>query len=71
MKTTNTMDSPQCVTLTVEDTAKILGISLSSAYTMTEKAFKTGEPFRVIRIGKSYRIMKKSFFDYIGCGESA
>ena len=59
------METPECITLRVEDTAKILGISLSAAYTMTEKAFKNGEPFKVLRIGKSYRILKASFLEYL------
>ena len=69
--TTAITESPECITLRVEDTAKILGISLSAAYTMTEKAYKSGDPFKVLRIGRSYRILKQSFYNYINSGEGA
>ncbi|MCR4647203.1 MAG: helix-turn-helix domain-containing protein [Oscillospiraceae bacterium] len=65
------MESPECITLRVEDTAKILGISLSAAYTMTEKAYQSGQPFKVLKIGRSYRILKQSFFNFVNCGEGA
>ena len=65
MKKTTTVETPECVTLRVEDTATILGISLSAAYNMIEKAYKEGAPFKVLRIGKSYRILKESFYDYV------
>jgi hypothetical protein len=49
----------------------MLGISMSAAYSMIEDAFKNGSPFKVLRIGKCYRILKDSFLNYIYGNESA
>ncbi len=57
----------ECLTLRVEDCANILGISLSSAYSLVEQAYINHAPFKVLRIGKSYRILKASFFDFVEC----
>ncbi|MCQ2434867.1 MAG: helix-turn-helix domain-containing protein [Oscillospiraceae bacterium] len=70
---TNQMDQPnktfssqpECLTITVDDAATILGISRSSAYTLAEQAFKEHKWFKVLRIGKSYRILRESFYSYI------
>ena len=61
----------ECLTLRVEDCANILGISMSSAYALVEQAFTNHAPFKVLRIGKSYRILEDSFFEYVhGTAES-
>lgn len=73
MNKTNQMDQPnksfssppECLTITVDDAATILGISRSSAYALAEQAFKEHKWFKVLRIGKSYRILRESFFSYI------
>ena len=73
MDKTNQMDQPnktfssqpECLTITVDDAATILGISRSSAYTLAEQAFKEHKWFKVLRIGKSYRILRESFYSYI------
>ena len=56
---------PECLTITVDDAATILGISRSSAYALAEQAFKEHKWFKVLRIGKSYRILRESFYSYI------
>ncbi|MCR4643845.1 MAG: helix-turn-helix domain-containing protein [Oscillospiraceae bacterium] len=71
MKEKHTTESSECITLRVEDTAKILGISLSAAYNMVDRAYKSGGPFHVIKIGRSFRIMKESFYHFLDCGEGA
>lgn len=60
-KTTTT----PCLTITVDEAATILGVSRSLAYTYVEQAFQNHEPFKVLKIGKCYRILKDSFFDYV------
>ncbi len=73
MNKTNQMDQPnktfssqpECLTITVDDAATILGISRSSAYSLAEQAFKEHKWFKVLRIGKSYRILRESFYSYI------
>ncbi len=56
---------PECLTITVDDAAIILGISRSSAYALAEQAFKEHKWFKVLRIGKSYRILRESFYSYV------
>ena len=56
---------PECLTITVDDAATILGISRSSAYALAEQAFKEHKWFKVLRIGKSYRILRESFYSYV------
>ncbi len=64
-KTDTSTKSHECVTLRVEDCANILGVSLSTAYALVERAFTANAPFKVLRLGKSYRIIKQSFYDYV------
>ena len=45
----------------VRDIQDILGISRNGAYEFVRKAYDTGKPFRVIKIGGNYRIPKTSF----------
>lgn len=45
----------------VKDIQDILGISRNGAYEFVRKAYDTRKPFRVIKIGGSYRIPKISF----------
>ncbi|MBP0974226.1 MAG: helix-turn-helix domain-containing protein [Oscillospiraceae bacterium] len=66
MKRSTVITEPQeCVTLRVEDCAVMLGVSMSAAYALIEQAFQTGSPFKVLRIGKVYRILKASFLEYL------
>ena len=51
-------NTPQ--TYRVEDVASILGISRKSAYNLTREGY-----FRVVRIGSTIRISKKSFDDWL------
>lgn len=46
---------------TVDDIRELLGIGRSAAYDYVKKVEKEKQPFRVIRIGSSYRIPKESF----------
>ena len=64
-KTIMPAEPHECVTLRVEDCANILGISLSTAYTLVERAFNEQSMFKVLRLGKTYRIVKESFFDFV------
>lgn len=46
---------------TVNDVKDLLGIGRSAAYEYIKKVEEQKEPFRVIKIGQSYRIPKESF----------
>ena len=51
-----------------EDIQKLLGIGRTKAYELLDEVYKKQEPFRVIKIGKVYRIPCKSFEKWL-CGE--
>ncbi|WWR19293.1 hypothetical protein V1226_23010 [Lachnospiraceae bacterium JLR.KK009] len=44
-----------------EDIRKLLGIGRTKAYEFLDEVYKKQEPFRVIKIGKVYRIPCKPF----------
>ena len=53
---------------TVDDIRKLLGVSRSAAYDYVKKVEKEKQPFRVIRVGTTYRIPKESFNSWLtGC----
>lgn len=49
----------------VTDIQKILGLSRSKVYLWLEEVYKAKLPFRVIKIGKLYKIPKDSFDKWI------
>lgn len=66
METKRIKLTPECRTLRVEDCAAVLGIGRSAAYTLVRSAESNGgTPFRVMRVGTSLLISKKSFDEYL------
>lgn len=66
METTKKENKNDCLTLRVDDCAEILGIGRSAAYTLCKNAESSnGVPFKVIRLGTSILISKKSFNEYL------
>lgn len=49
----------------VEDIQKLLGIGRSKAYAYLDEVYQKQEPFRVIKIGKLFRVPKQSFDDWL------
>ena len=49
----------------VTDIMELLSISRSSAYRFIQETYKNKGPFSVLKIGKSYRIPKVSFDNWI------
>ena len=49
----------------VEDIQKLLGIGRSKAYAFLDEADQKQEPFRVIKIGKLFRVPKQSFDNWL------
>lgn len=45
----------------ISDIQKLLGLGRTKTYNFLEEVYKKQEPFRVIKIGKLYRIPKDSF----------
>ncbi|MBR5371745.1 MAG: helix-turn-helix domain-containing protein [Oscillospiraceae bacterium] len=56
---------PECLTITVDEVAAILGISRSLAYSFVEQSFIDHSPIKVLKIGKCYRVLRQSFFEYV------
>ncbi|WP_330652054.1 helix-turn-helix domain-containing protein [[Clostridium] symbiosum] len=52
----------------VKDIQNLLGIGRNTAYEFIRQAYKENGPFRVIKIGDSYRIPKESFDRWINSG---
>ena len=48
-----------------EDIQKLLGIGRSRVYIFLDEAYRRQDPFRVIKIGKLYRVPKQSFDDWL------
>ena len=59
------MNSEEKVVYDIADIQKILGISRSKAYLWLEQVYKEKIPFRVVKIGKLYKIPKDSFDKWI------
>lgn len=63
-------DMPTAKVYSAEDVQQILGIGRSKVYDYLEKVYKQKKPFRVIKIGRIYRIPKEPFDKWInGEGE--
>ena len=50
---------------TAEDIQKILGLGRSVAYRFLEKTFYEQKPFKVLKVGKMYRVPKKWFDEWL------
>lgn len=51
--------------LTPKDIQSILGVCEKTAYNMVQQALKTGKTFKVIKVGRIYKIPSKPFFDWL------
>ncbi len=49
----------------VEDIQTLLGIGRSKAYTWLDEVYKKQEPFRVIKIGRLFRVPRQSFDSWL------
>lgn len=49
----------------VKDVKEILQVSQKTDYNLVKQALTTGDMFKVIKIGNTYRIPTKSFLDWI------
>ena len=53
----------------VEDIQCMLGLGRSKAYDFLDKVYLEQQPFRVIKIGKQYRIPKEPFNQWLLKGD--
>lgn len=72
-KSKRTPEQFECAAITVQNVAEMLNISLSSAYELVVEAYDAGEKasFKVVRCGRAYRVIKQSFFDFLGMPKGA
>ena len=49
----------------VEDIQRLLGIGRSKAYTYLDEVYQVQKPFRVIKIGKLFRVPRQSFDSWL------
>lgn len=49
----------------IAEVRNILGIGRSSAYVFIKKTYEDKGPFRVIKVGENYRIIKSSFDSWL------
>lgn len=59
------MDMNNKKVYSVAEIQKILGLGRSKTYYFLEEVYKVQQPFRVIKIGKLYRIPKESFDNWL------
>lgn len=48
-----------------EDIQRMLNLGRSKTYAYLEEVYRTQQPFRVIKIGKLFRVPRKSFDDFL------
>ena len=48
-----------------EDIQRLLGLGRSRTYTFLDEVYRRQEPFRVIKIGKLFRVPKQSFDNWL------
>ena len=48
-----------------EEIQEILGIGRSKTYTFLDEAYRNQKPFRVLKVGKLFRVPKQSFDDWL------
>ena len=51
--------------LTAKDLQEILGVCEKTSYDLIRQALTRGDMFKVIKIGKLYKIPSKSFLDWL------
>ena len=58
-------DTSEKMVYDASDIQRILGIGSSMTYVFLEKVYEDQAPFKVIKIGKLYRVPKKSFDEWL------
>ena len=59
------MNSENKMVHSIAEIQKLLGLGRTKTYSFLEEVFKTQKPFKVIKIGKLYRIPKESFDNWL------
>ena len=59
------MNSENKMVYSIAEIQKLLGLGRSKTYTFLDEVYKNQKPFRVIKIGKLYRIPKESFDSWL------
>ena len=64
-KMKSTTSAPECLTITIDEAAAILGVSRSLAYSFIEQSYRNNGPIKVLKIGKCFRVIRASFLSYV------
>ena len=59
------MNSENKKVYSIAEIQKLLGLGRTKTYNFLEEVYKNQKPFRVIKIGKLYRIPKESFDNWL------
>ena len=51
--------------LTASDVAELLGVCEKTAYSLIRQALVTGDMFKVIKVGRLYKIPTQPFLDWL------
>lgn len=62
-------DSLEPKVYSISDVKDILGISRTKAYEFIRRVYEDKKPFRVLKIGDNYRIVKSSFDNWLDGAE--
>ena len=62
------MNSENKKVYNIAEIQKLLGLGRTKTYNFLEKVYKEQKPFRVIKIGKLYRIPKEAFDNWLNNG---
>ncbi len=63
MEKTNSQS--ECLTITVDEVAAILGVSRTLAYSFIEQSYQNKGPIKVLKIGRCFRVLRASFLSYV------
>ena len=62
------MNSENKKVYNIAEIQKLLGLGRTKTYNFLEKVYREQKPFRVIKIGKLYRIPKEAFDNWLNNG---
>lgn len=61
------MNTENKMVYSVSEIQKLLGLGRTKSYKFLEEVYKEQKPFRVLKIGKLYRVPKDSFDKWLNC----
>ncbi len=59
------MNNVNCVVYSSSDIKRLLGLGRNALYKFLEETYQSQSPFKVIKIGKIYKVPKESFDNWL------